>query len=89
MLPAKTAAERMRLYRRRMSHDKKIALKERNKQQQNECRSKWDNKKRKAESVKITARKRKMRKRSTESETPTRELQREKHSAHRNPLEEH
>ena len=55
-----------------MSHDKKIALKERNKQQQNECRSKWDKNKRKAESVKSTARKRKMRQRSNESETPIR-----------------
>jgi len=48
-MPPKTAAERMAMYRMRMSEEKRTELKKRNAEQQKKSRSKWNNKRLKKE----------------------------------------
>ena len=60
-MPAKTAAERMKEYRSRMNKEKKQHTKQRNRDQQKACRSKWNLIRKKKESVYSTERKRNLR----------------------------
>ena len=62
MMPPKSAAERMRAYRLKMSEDKKKEAREKNKQSQQICRLKWNDKRRKEESFRGQLRKDKSRK---------------------------
>lgn len=63
-MPPKTAAQRMQLYRQRLSEEAKDKVKEKNKEQQKRCRKKWTLQRRKSESVKSTERKSLSRKRN-------------------------